>query len=160
MKKFLILVFYFTIQISVGQDLKALDAEYGFMGLKLETNLDSLENMEPAGKSLGLPAYTKADFPKAWGEYKFHKVKFLFFNKELHSIIVKTYGKETSHGILNLLQLYYGEGKKPNMQATYYWNGKRVKLSYDENLFTGDAEIHWMSYKIQNKYLEFVSGSK
>lgn len=123
---------------SFGEDYKALDDKYGFREAKFETPLSSFKNLIEIEKNL----YKCTTEDLKLGNYRLSEVNYQFYRGQLCVITIDTKGYENGVGILKIFQAAYGKGVKSNEYIEdYYWNGKKVLMSYEQNSVTGDATI-------------------
>jgi len=133
--------------IIIGQNLKALDAKYGFREAKFEMPFSSFKNLvevEPC-------CYKSTTENFKLGEYTLDRVVYFFYKDQLSLIMIDTEGYINSRGFLKILQEAYGEGSQSNKYIEkYYWFGEKVIMSYDQNSITDDATIFIRSRKLMD----------
>jgi hypothetical protein len=151
LKYLLVILLQVPVWLS-AQSVEALDKEYGFMGFKLAQNLDSLKGFRYKTRYMKKDVFVRDSMPLEYAGVKFSAVSFIFYKKLLHSIIIKTEGANQSQNLLDLLQLYYGEGVQDGMAPRFIWNGKKVYMVFDQNLLTKNAELVIESKAVQNYF--------
>lgn len=134
---------------SIGQNLEALDAQNGFFDVRLGAALDTLKGFEKFGSRLKKDRYHWGSCPKSYAGVRFSEVEFQFFKNRLHSIVINLNGDKDSQAFLELLKLFYGEGVQLGMAPNYTWEGKEVKLTYEQNLFTKNTVVVFESVEVQ-----------
>lgn len=135
-----------------AQNTDALDADYGFFGVKLGDTLGRMPGMTRTGKYLKKDVYMRANQTMTAGSAELSRVEYLFYKERLHSIRIKTADDDNAQALLELLQAFYGEGKQDGMAPVYRWEGKRVRLKYEQNMLGKQAEVILESREIQNLF--------
>lgn len=132
-----------------GQNLEALDAQNGFLEVRLGAALDTLKGFEKFGSRLKKDRYRCGGCPKSYAGVRFSEIEFLFYKNRLHSIVLNLNGEKDSQAFLELLKLFYGDGVQLGMAPNYTWEGKVVKLTYEQNLFTKNTVVVFESVEVQ-----------
>ncbi len=139
--------------LAFGQtDYAALDAQNGFFDYELGASLDTLDGFVYDGQSQKKERYLVKSLPLEYAGVKFKSVHFLFYRKRMHSIVLRTEGLAQSEALLELLKLYYGPGEQDYLAPSYRWPGKVVKLTYEMNLLTKNAEAVFESVEMQHVF--------
>lgn len=117
----------------------AIDAEYGFNGVKLGIPISALKNVELA-EDVGRWLTYKDKRPKIqYGGFEVTEVLYNFFWGKLYSIHIEVHDKRNVRGVLKLLEQNYGRPDTLETQPiatldttleTREWKGKRVYLLY------------------------------
>lgn len=129
-----------------------LDDLYGFFGAQFEDSTTSIPHLQFKGNYQKKRRFRQTEVPAAIAGVTFEFVDYLFYNKQLHSIFVRTAGIQSSQAFLEHLQLLFGEGVQDGMAPRYTWQGERVELFYDRNLLTGNADIVFTSLPMQKVF--------
>jgi hypothetical protein len=135
-------------QMAVGQTTTVtpmLDAQNGFFEFALGDTLSNFPPLEARGPYERKQRYAIKGFPLIHGDVKYQFIHLLFYKNRLHSIFLRTEGLASSEALLQLLQALYGTGAQQGFGPLYYWEGAQVRLSYDRNLLTGNADIIFTS---------------
>jgi hypothetical protein len=133
-------------------DYAALDTQNGFFDYELGASLDTLVGFVHDGQTQKKDRYVVPTLKLEYAGVKFKSVHFLFYRKRLHSIVLRTEGQAQSEALLELLKLYYGPGDQDYLAPSYRWEGKVVKLTYEMNLFTKNAEAVFESVEVQRAF--------
>ncbi|MCS7085183.1 MAG: hypothetical protein RMM53_03050 [Bacteroidia bacterium] len=133
-------------------DYSALDAQNGFFDYALGASLDTLKGFVYEGQTQKKERYVVKDLPLEYAGVKFKSVHFLFYRKRLHSIVLRTEGQAASEALLELLKLFYGPGEQDYLAPSYVWPGKTVRLTYEMNLLTKNAEAVFESVEMQRLF--------
>lgn len=148
----ILLCLLLSAQFLHAQEENALDVENGFFGIPFGSNIDSLKGFKYMNPYQQKDRFIKTDLPLKYGGVKLAYVNFIFYKKELHSVVIKTEGKENSTAILDVLTMFYGEGDQDGMGPLYHWNGKKVYMVYDQNILSHNAQIIIESRAMQKKF--------
>jgi len=137
---------------ATAQTLPALDNENGFFGIALGQPLPTDGSFEEQGTFQQKKRLVRPDQELSMGEIRFVYVWYLVYENQLHSIRIRTAGEASSEQFLELLQLLYGNGEQDGFAPRYAWQGKRVKLFYDRNIISGNAEIVFTSLPVDAEF--------
>jgi hypothetical protein len=139
-----------------GQSNEALDQQYGFFDIKLETKLGNMpeQGLEKVGTYMKKDRYALKQKTYNMGGVDFRFVHYLFWEGELHSIFIRTEGRESSQQFLELLVAFFGPGKQDGFAPRYTWQGQRVRMKYDRNMISGNADIHIVSKHVHQDFRE------
>jgi len=141
--------------ILVGQNrnnqeagLKALDKQYGFLNIKLETPFSSFKGLkkEDSEKSIFKATQIELKIDK----FKFESVYLTFYKDLLTTIEFETKGRTNTNGILNILQDSFGEGKKRTNYG-YKWKGQEVWMNFAINESDGSGVLSLHSVSLMTK---------
>jgi hypothetical protein len=149
MKKLLFLMSMMLVLTltSFSQNLKSLDEKYGFREAKFEMPYDSFKNLTEVETGW----YKSTDENLKLGDYILDAVVYNFYKGQLAAIAIQTKGYSNSRGVLKILQAAYGKGYQSNQFIEeYYWFGKKVIMSYNQNSITDDAIIFIHSIKMSD----------
>lgn len=117
-----------------------LDADASFLGVTLGSHVDSLNGLVKQAKDFEhKECYRLPSQVLDFGGAKLISVDYLFWEKKLHSIRIRTEGAAATERLKEVLILYYGEPYQLGMESFYTWQGKVVRLTIDENLITHNA---------------------
>lgn len=136
----------------IGQGTKELDEQNGFFKVQLGANIDTLVHMKLIDTHLKKQRYIKSDIESVFSIIPLDKTYFYFYQKRLHSIHIRVIGKEASENFLEYLTLLYGQGSQETIAQYYTWEGKYVKLVYEQNILTHNASIVFTSKEIDNYF--------
>lgn len=150
------------LQIQVqAQTIETLDTQYGLFGISLESPLDSLPNKQFRGKKMKKEVYTIEKQPLFLGEAKLSNVQYVFYKNRLHSIILQTDNAKDSQNLLLFLDFFYGPGTQEGFSPLYVWQGKKVKMIYEQNVLTKASEVVIMSLAMEKEFQkEWVPANK
>jgi hypothetical protein len=106
---------------STAAPLPALDKEYGFKGLKFETDTSAVPGLVPVRwesvtddiipPRILSGTYTRpTDTLTAWG-YPVQRIAYTFYRGKLSCVFVTVQGEETLSNIVRAMQASYGEGE-------------------------------------------------
>lgn len=143
------IVAYYTAQ---GQNIDALDTQYGIMGVSLESSLDSLPSKQFKGKRIKKDIYVLEKQSLALGQAKLSGVQYLFYKNKLHSIVLQAGNAKESENLLSFLEFFYGPGLKEGFSPLYTWKGKKVEMIYEQNVLTKTCEVIIISKAMQEKF--------
>lgn len=149
---FLFLFLYLILLNIKAQTLDALDAQYGLFGVSLETHLDSLPQKKFRGKKMKKEIYILEKQPLFLGQAQLSSVEYAFYKNKLHSIILHAENAQESEKLLYYLELFYGPGVKSGLSPIYIWQGKKVKMIYEQNLLTKSCEVNITSLAMENLF--------
>jgi len=135
-----------------GQNIKALDDEYGFRDAKLEMPPDSFNNLvlqESVDELFpNAKLYKLNNIDLHIGGYDLDDIADWFYKGELLTIeITVSKGFSNQQGVLKVLEAEYGKNvHKINIDGanTYIWKGKKVEMTYvmgDSRNTPGDIQI-------------------
>ncbi|MBS0657919.1 MAG: hypothetical protein JSR82_06700 [Verrucomicrobia bacterium] len=126
-----------------AQGLANVDAEYGFLGVRLLTTPESftkVETSEEVGRWLTLKD-TRAGL--RYANFNLDEVKYNFLWRKLYSIHIEVSGKKATRGVLAALLAQYGPPTSVESQnvaeantivETREWKGKKAYLLYKHAL--------------------------
>lgn len=132
-----------------AQNIEVLDAQNGFYEVELGDSLHHFKNLKRDGSYLKKDKYVRIDDPLIYADIKLKAVNYLFYKGRLHSLHIKLEGEKNSHPFLDLLKMFYGDGEQNALAPHFTWQGKRVKLVYEENLFTKNADVFFISVEVE-----------
>lgn len=130
--------------MSFSQRLKDLDDKNGFRDDLFGTPVESFQNLALIQESKDgyNKVYTKTDEDFSVGNIEIFEVWYFFYKGRLETIGFKTKGYTNSDGILDILKANYGNGSQANRHIEeYFWHGKTIRLHYDENSLSNDAQV-------------------
>jgi len=148
-----LLIFIFS-SVLVGQNrgnkeigLKALDNQYGFLNIKLETPFNTFKGLiKQDGDS-----YYKALQPELQlGKYTFEAVYLTFYKDMVTTIEFETKGWTNTNGVLGILQEAYSEGHKRE-HFGYKWKGQKVWMNFAINESDGNGVLSLHSVPLMSK---------
>jgi hypothetical protein len=149
---FYLLIWLLLPLIAFGQGTDELDEQNGFFKVQLGAEIDTLPNMKLLDNHLKKQRYEKTDIAAVFSVIPIEKAYFYFYRKRLHSIHIRVLGKEASDQFLDYLTLLYGTGNQETIAQYYTWEGKYVKLVYEQNMLTRNATIVFTSKEIDNYF--------
>ena len=129
-----------------GQNIKALDDQYGFREGIFEKPKESIYS---------IVEFEKGTFATpleilSYGEYRLRDVIYRFYKGQLTYIRIRTVGSVNSQGVLKLLQAEYGQGEQEDKNIEkYLWKGRKVTMTFDQDPETKDAIIILTCNKLQ-----------
>ena len=128
--------------------LKALDGQYGFLNIKLETPLSAFKGLikQDGDKSSFKVSQTELHLDK----YTFEAVYLTFYADLVTTIELETKGWNNTNGILGILQEAYGEGNK-RLHFGYKWKGEKVWMNFAINESDGNGELSLHSVPLMSK---------
>ena len=128
--------------------LKALDGQYGFLNIKLETPLSAFKGLikQDGDKSCFKATQTELRLNK----YKFETVYLTFYQDQITTIELETKGWNNTNGILGILQEAYGEGYK-RVHFGYKWKGQKVWMNFAINESDGNGVLSLHSVPLMSK---------
>jgi hypothetical protein len=142
---------------STATPLPALDAEYGFKGLKFETDTTTLTGLSPiwwesvtddvVPHAVVSFTYTRpADTLTAWG-YPVQRIAYTFYKGKLSCVFVTVKGEATFDHIVKAMQAVYGAGEGTFGLATNerLWIGRKVEV--DTRHFIGGLPDYYVPEK-------------
>ena len=134
--------------------LKALDANNGFrqfrfgMDVRQYHTLKADTNLEMGG----LRYYTLPGENLKVGAAELKCIAYAFYKGKLAAIFIQTTGLTNSQALCNALHAQYGTGSRSNPYLEYYfWFGKRVTLSYEQNTRTGAGLVMLLSNELRKQ---------
>jgi len=137
-----------------AQNIEALDAQNGFFEVHLGDSLQRFKNLKRDGSYLKKDKYVWVNDPLNYADVKFKAVYYLFYKGRLHSLHLKLEGEKNSHAFLEILRMFYGDGEQNAMAPHFEWQGKKVKLVYEENLFTKNADVFFISNEVEREFAQ------
>jgi hypothetical protein len=153
LEKAILLLFVFVFFSSArGQNIDALDMQYGIFGVSLESSLDSLSGKLFKGKRMKKDIYVLEKQSLALGQAKLSGVQYLFYKNKLHSIVLQAGNAKESENLLAFLEFFYGPGLKEGFSPLYKWKGKKVEMIYEQNILTKTCEVMIISKAMQEKF--------
>lgn len=132
-----------------SQNTGALDAQNGFLELRLGAEFESFKGLEFKKNYLKKQVYHWNHAPKTYADIRFEEIKLHFFKKRLHSIEIHLNKEAEATKLLDLFNLYYGPGEQLGMAPNYTWEGELVKLTYEQNLFTKNTIVIFESVEVE-----------
>ncbi len=128
--------------------LMALDEQYGFLNIKLETPLSAFKGLlkEDGDKS----CYKMAQAEYILGKYKFEAVYLTFYKDQVTTMELETKGWKNTNGILYILQEAYSEGNKRE-HFGYKWKGQKVWMNFAINESDGNSVLSLHSVPLMTK---------
>lgn len=133
-----------------AQNVDALDQQNGFLDVLLGDSLTHFKDLKRTGSYMKKDKYAKDKEVTTYADVGLKNVYYLFYKGRLHSIQIKTEGEKNSHAFLDVLRMFYGDGEQDAMAPNFEWNGKKVRLTYEENLFTKNAEVFFISREVEH----------
>ncbi len=142
------LIILIVSSVLVGQNrnnkeagLKALDEQYGFLNIKLETPFTAFKGLKKEDSEKAIYKATQADL--RMDKYILESVYLTFYKDSLTTIELETKGWNNTNGLLDILQEAYGTGSK-RVNFGYKWKGERVWMNFaiNETDGTGVLSIH------------------
>lgn len=146
----------FTLKLH-AQNLKALDNKNGFRELSFGDTIVDFSSWKVIGASEDSTQlfYERLDDKLKIGDAVV-KISYVFFKKKFYCVFIQTEGFENSHSIYNTLKEMYGKGYKSNPYIErYYWWGKKVSLSYEQNSVSGRGSVIMSNIEIERELEEF-----
>lgn len=122
-----------------------LDEQNGFFDFTLGDTMPNFPHLVARGPYERKQRFAVKDFPLVHGDVKYQFIHLLFYQNRLHSIYLRTEGLPSSEALLQLFQALYGPGAQQGFGPLYFWEGTHVRLTYDRNLLTGNADIVFTS---------------
>lgn len=128
--------------------LKALDDQYGFLNIKLETPLSSFKGLikQDGDKACFKATQTELELDK----YMFEAVYLTFYQDLVTTIELETKGWNNTNGILGILQESYGEGYK-RVNFGFKWKGQKVWMNFAINESDGNGVLSLHSVPLMSK---------
>lgn len=151
MKSKILLIIFFASFSSTGQNIKALDEKNGFRDMKFGSDISTFQNMKEVERSSDELSiyYIKTDDKLKIGTGEVQKITYGFYKGKLYVVLIKINGLTNSRDVLLVMQELYGNGYKSNEYIEeYFWLGKKVTASYEENSVTSDATIIFSNEEI------------
>lgn len=134
-----------------------LDEDFSWNGISFQTPLDSIKNLKFIKKTQELDLYEHTNELRSFEGIVIKQVRYYFWNKQLHSIVIKTdENQEHAEMLLAWLSLMLGEGEQIGFAPRYFWKGKSIKVSYDKNLITHQVEWKILHLSTESSYLKYV----
>jgi hypothetical protein len=121
----------------------------GFFDIVLGDSISNFPNLDAQGPYEKKKRYRFVPPILAYGSAKFVFVDLLFYKNRLHSIYCRTEGQASTQEFLATLQALFGPGVKDGFAPRYRWEGQQVVLTFDENIFTHNAEVVFVSKTVQ-----------
>ena len=127
---------------------KALDEQYGFLNIKLESPLSSFKGLKLEDSEKAVYKATQSDLKL--DKYKFESVYLTFYKESLTTIELETKGWNNTNGILGILQEAYGIGKK-RVNFGYKWKSEKVWMNFTINESDGSGVLSLHSVPLMTK---------
>ena len=139
---------------------QALETDFGYGEYRLESPDIIFKNIRFKNRFQAKDWFTSEPVPPTG--IKFSAFRLGFFKGQLHTIQIKTELEANSRAMLKWLQNRYGDGQQEGYTPRFTWETESVKLVYDENVLTKDAEIRFVSKSIDALFKKEydVSGEK
>lgn len=135
-----------------AQSTKDLDEKNGFREMKFGTPIDSFKGLKIIEESGDYIFYEKENDAKNIGDFQLETIYYGFYKGWFYVVVLETPGYSDSRGILGTLEELYGKGYQSNPYIEkYYWFGKKVTASYDENSVTKKATVRLSSKIIADR---------
>ena len=135
-----------------AQDLSALDAENGFMSVRLGTPLDSVPGLVAEGTFEKKARYVPQPMPRHAHNIPVVRVEYLFWEGRLHSIRIRTEGNPATEQLRELLEVFYGDYSQQGLEGRYTWRGRLVLLEMEENLISRNAWTSFVSIPVDQTF--------
>jgi hypothetical protein len=142
---------------STSTPLPALDEEYGFKGLKFETDTSAVPGLVPVRwesvtddiippRILDGTYIRPTDTLTAWG-YPVRRIAYTFYRGKLSCVFITVQGGEIFSNIVRAMQASYGEGEGTFGLASNerLWIGKKVEV--DTHLYNGGLPDYYVPNK-------------
>lgn len=134
-----------------------LDEDFIWNEISFNTPLDSLKNLKFIKKTQELDLYEHTHELTNFEGITIRQVRYYFWEKHLHSIIIKTEeNAEQAEMLLAWLSLMLGEGEQLGFAPRYSWKGKSIKVTYDKNIITHQVEWKILHLPTETNYLKYV----
>jgi hypothetical protein len=130
--------------------LSYLDFKNGFRDLKFgDPYPQDMRLIEESGET---KYYTRASDDLTIGRSLVRRIVYGFYKGRFYAVLIDTEGYTNSRALLEVLREAYGPGTRPNrFMDTYYWNGARVLLSYDEKPLSHEATVIYTSVPLSDE---------
>ena len=128
--------------------LKAIDEQYGFLNIKLETPLSAFKGLIKQDGDKSCFKVTQAEL--TLDKYKFEGVYLTFYKDLVTTIELETKGWNNTNGILGILQETFGEGNK-RVHFGYKWKGQNVWMNFAINESDGNGVLSLHSVPLMTK---------
>jgi hypothetical protein len=135
-----------------AQNLDMLEMMNGFMGATLGDSLHKIPDLKRVGNFEKKTRYRQNPPGMTLEGVTLEWVDYLFYEDRLHSIYMRSLGEESSKVLLKILEQFFGEGKQIGFAPRFEWKTQNVKLVYDRNLLTGNADVRFISLPIDNLF--------
>ena len=129
--------------------LKALDEQYGFLGIKLETPFGSFKGLKKEDNS-EKSIFKSTQIELRMDKYNLESVYLTFYKEFLTTIELETKGLINTNGLLGTLQEAYGEGNK-RAHFGYKWKGQKVWMNFAINETDGSGVLSIHSVPLMTK---------
>ncbi len=130
-----------------------LDDNFEWNKIFLRTPIDSIANLKFLKNQNFLQVYVHNQEIKNFEGIEIEQVRYFFYEKKLHSIVIKTKeNAEQAELLLGWLKLMFGEGKQFGFAPRYNWKGKKVEIFYDKNIITHQVEWKIFDISLQKEY--------
>jgi hypothetical protein len=136
----------------LAQDLSALDAENGFLAVRLGTPLDSVPGLVAEGSFEKKARYVPQPMPRQVHNIPVTRVEYLFWEGKLHSIRIRTEGNPATEQLRELLEVFYGAYSQQGLEGRYTWRGRLVLLEMEENLISRNAWTTFVSIPVDQAF--------
>ena len=129
-----------------------------FRGVKLNSNISSLSNMDYIETLKGPKAirvYKKNDENLSIGDVKINKIEYYFFEDILYYMTIYVTGSSNSNLFKISVFEKYGQGEQHKFfKNIYSWSDKVAKIRYREVTNPTGAELTFISKDIENEFDE------
>lgn len=130
-----------------------LNQGFSWNGISLPSHLDSISVLKFVKNSNYLQVYVHNQEIKNFEGIEIEQVRYYFYQKKLHSIVIKTKeNSEHAEMLLQWLRLMLGEGTQFGFAPRYSWKGKKVEMFYDKNIITHQVEWKIVDVMMQKEY--------
>lgn len=129
--------------------LAYLDARNGFRDATLGSPFSSFKDLQFQEEGSGMKWYRRPSDNLTMGEATLTGIFYGFYNDHLIHITLKTDGLGNNRAVLATLEAAYGTPLKPNQfLEKYFWIGKQVGLTYEENMVTKGSTVIFMNHEL------------
>ena len=128
--------------------VKALDEQYGFLNIKLETPLSAFKGLKKEDSEKPIFKATQVDLRME--KCNLEAVYLTFYKESLTTIELETKGLNNTNGLLNILQEAYGEGSK-RANFGYKWKGQKVWMNFSIHDSDGNGVLSIHSVPMMTK---------
>lgn len=143
----------FAASSAVAGGLTDLDAKNGFRDAQFGAKFETFQGMELLEESGDLKFYRRSADELKIGAAVLESISYGFYKGELMSVVLKTDGLVNSQALLEALQSAYGPGFQKNKHIPdFWWLGKVVTMSYDQNMASRDASARISSVAVSDKF--------
>lgn len=134
----------------------SLDEPFEWNSILLGFHLDSLPPLKFIKNQNFLQVYKHSNEIKNFQGVEIEQVRYFFYNKKLHSIVIKTKeNAEQAQMLLDWLFLMFGEGKQVGFAPRYSWKGQLIEMYYDKNIITHQVEWKIIDISLNKEYEKY-----